>query len=264
VQLPSRIGFSESESNCLCRLAFWMARVTLDCSLYRVQPGLDSEQPSIRALLLPGMPYMAPAPPRFDFLGHSLWLDFVNTLPGGTAAAPDRLRGWRDFVAWAESAGILDPGTAARARSGLGGQGGDKLLGEARRLRDALRALAEGARDGIAPAGLPEAVGVVNQANQAAPGSIWLVSTGAGFRAELRDSTQSPRRWLGPIARDAADWLVRGPWDRIRGCAAPGCGLLFLDVSRNGRRRWCSMATCGNRQKARAFQRRARAGGGTD
>jgi predicted RNA-binding Zn ribbon-like protein len=39
--------------------------------------------------------------------------------------------------------------------------------------------------------------------------------------------------------------------DRVRRCANPECGWLFLDDSRAGKRRWCSMSSCGNRAKAR-------------
>jgi predicted RNA-binding Zn ribbon-like protein len=67
----------------------------------------------------------------------------------------------------------------------------------------------------------------------------------------------------------AADWRV--PWlavrnllslrdqhaTRVRNCANPACVLWFLDATRSGTRRWCSMATCGNRLKARRhYQRR--------
>lgn len=45
----------------------------------------------------------------------------------------------------------------------------------------------------------------------------------------------------------------------MRRCAARDCDWLFLDQSRNGSRRWCDMTVCGNREKARRFQRRARA-----
>lgn len=47
--------------------------------------------------------------------------------------------------------------------------------------------------------------------------------------------------------------------DRIRRCANPDCVLWFLDVSRPGTRRWCSMAACGNREKARRHYAPARA-----
>ncbi|MGH8826162.1 MAG: CGNR zinc finger domain-containing protein [Jiangellaceae bacterium] len=45
--------------------------------------------------------------------------------------------------------------------------------------------------------------------------------------------------------------LTTGPLDRIGRC--PGCGCLFLDTSRNGRRRWCSMSTCGSRTKSARY-----------
>ena len=61
---------------------------------------------------------------------------------------------------------------------------------------------------------------------------------------------------LAVIARDAVEVLT-GPRERLRRCEGPRCALLFLDTSRNGRRRWCDMKVCGNRAKNRAFHRRA-------
>src|SRR5258708_7059779 len=52
-----------------------------------------------------------------------------------------------------------------------------------------------------------------------------------------------------PSARELATALAR--LDRVRRCANPECGWLFLDDSRAGKRRWCSMSACGNRAKAR-------------
>jgi predicted RNA-binding Zn ribbon-like protein len=61
---------------------------------------------------------------------------------------------------------------------------------------------------------------------------------------------------LAAVARDAVD-LLSGPLaGRIRECGADDCALLFVDASRPGRRRWCSMEACGNRAKAAAFRRR--------
>lgn len=54
--------------------------------------------------------------------------------------------------------------------------------------------------------------------------------------------------------------VAGGDLGRVRRCANPGCTLHFHDTSKAGRRRWCSMATCGNRLKARRHQDRARAG----
>ena len=62
---------------------------------------------------------------------------------------------------------------------------------------------------------------------------------------------------LSTLARDAID-LFGGPLaGRIRVCAADNCGLLLVDTSKSGRRRWCSMEVCGNRAKVRAHRSRA-------
>lgn len=59
---------------------------------------------------------------------------------------------------------------------------------------------------------------------------------------------------LSTLARDAID-LFAGPLaGRIRVCAADNCGLLLVDTSRSGQRRWCSMEVCGNRAKVRAHR----------
>src|SRR5438270_5320885 len=61
---------------------------------------------------------------------------------------------------------------------------------------------------------------------------------------------------LRPILRSAAELLTSGERGDVRECAAGDCTWLFLDRSRNRTRRWCSMATCGNRAKAQRHYRR--------
>ena len=55
---------------------------------------------------------------------------------------------------------------------------------------------------------------------------------------------------LAPVLWSAADLLVGSQRSRVRQCANPACGWLFLDTSKGGNRRWCSMSACGNRAKA--------------
>jgi predicted RNA-binding Zn ribbon-like protein len=55
---------------------------------------------------------------------------------------------------------------------------------------------------------------------------------------------------LAPVLWSAADLLVGNQHSRVRQCANPACGWLFLDTSKGGNRRWCSMSACGNRAKA--------------
>jgi predicted RNA-binding Zn ribbon-like protein len=60
--------------------------------------------------------------------------------------------------------------------------------------------------------------------------------------------------WL--LARSAARCWARGDLRRLKPCANPECILWFLDTSKNGTRRWCSMQACGNRHKVTAHYKR--------
>jgi predicted RNA-binding Zn ribbon-like protein len=65
---------------------------------------------------------------------------------------------------------------------------------------------------------------------------------------------------LGPVVSAAAGLLTsEQARSRVRSCGAPDCPFLFYDASRNRSRRWCDMAQCGNRMKARRHHARRRA-----
>jgi predicted RNA-binding Zn ribbon-like protein len=66
------------------------------------------------------------------------------------------------------------------------------------------------------------------------------------------------RSFLISIARDAIVLFGSETSERIRQCEGETCALLFLDTSRSGDRRWCSMAGCGNKAKVAEFRRRQR------
>jgi predicted RNA-binding Zn ribbon-like protein len=69
---------------------------------------------------------------------------------------------------------------------------------------------------------------------------------------------REPRRVSFAVAVDAIDLLGDRPrLARVRMCPGRDCGWLFLDAS--GRRRWCSMTTCGSREKMRRMYERRRA-----
>src|SRR5690606_19688550 len=67
---------------------------------------------------------------------------------------------------------------------------------------------------------------------------------------------------LEPVASALASLLTEGDLQRVRSCEAHDCTLVFEDTTRSGRRRWCSMALCGNRMKVAAFRSRSRGAGG--
>ncbi|WP_373086510.1 CGNR zinc finger domain-containing protein [Sneathiella sp.] len=65
-----------------------------------------------------------------------------------------------------------------------------------------------------------------------------------------------PEKLVFPILRDIADFLGSDHVEKTKTCASDDCNLYFINLSRNGRRRWCSMATCGNRAKVNAYLKR--------
>jgi predicted RNA-binding Zn ribbon-like protein len=63
---------------------------------------------------------------------------------------------------------------------------------------------------------------------------------------------------LAPVAEEVARLLIREDFGVVKRCGNPDCTMLFLDQTATRRRRWCSMATCGNRMKVAAFRDRLR------
>jgi predicted RNA-binding Zn ribbon-like protein len=78
------------------------------------------------------------------------------------------------------------------------------------------------------------------------------------WRLRLAARSEGLEWLLAAIARSAAELVAEGAAAPVRMCANPNCGLYFYDDSRTGRRRWCSMATCGNRAKVAAYAKRLR------
>jgi predicted RNA-binding Zn ribbon-like protein len=171
---------------------------------------------------------------RRRFWSGRACLDFVHTGGEGDLAKWELLHGPRDVERWL---GVVLDGAEVRARPGD--------VNPARELRHAVTLLAFAAvRGEAAPAA---AVEIVNAAARRPP----LVPQ---LGASAPRGTVSEA--LSTLARDAID-LFGGPLaGRVRVCAADNCGLFFVDASRPGKRRWCSMERCGNRAKVRAYRAR--------
>ena len=71
-----------------------------------------------------------------------------------------------------------------------------------------------------------------------------------------RTAPSIERLVLWPVVWSAVRLLSSPELASVRKCAAPGCGWLFVDGTKNGSRRWCSMSVCGNRDKVRRYRRR--------
>jgi predicted RNA-binding Zn ribbon-like protein len=185
----------------------------------------------------------------FAFVAERLWLDFVNTDTG--ARSTDPLHDFGRLAHWLEAAHVFDAErTGAMQRRAMQQPAGAlAVLGDARRVRAVLRGLAERGDD-LRDVRL-EALGEINR----------VLGRSAGTRrVELRADGSFARAFvpvgdafaglLIPVVESAADALILGELSRVRRCADPRCARVFQDETKNGRRRWCDMATCGNRAKA--------------
>jgi len=135
---------------------------------------------------------------------------------------------------------------------------------EARLLLDELRALREllfGIYLGVAHShqGAESNLHAVNELLKKLPPQT-LESNGAVFTL-VRTFSSFRAATLGLLLDDAVELLMSERLKRLRVCAAQGCGWLFLDMSKNGSRRWCEMGDCGNREKARRFYQKQKKSG---
>jgi predicted RNA-binding Zn ribbon-like protein len=100
------------------------------------------------------------------------------------------------------------------------------------------------------------AIEPINDILQITEGHDELLHENAKWRLEFVAREDTLEWLLAAIARSAAEIIVEGAAAPLRICSNSGCGLFFYDTSRTHRRRWCSMARCGNRHKVAAFSRR--------
>jgi predicted RNA-binding Zn ribbon-like protein len=179
-----------------------------------------------------------------------LALDFANLSPLA------RDLSWDEFVSFLVDAKLITEDRASRLRPLLSNepQAVDAVLLRILRLRESLRAIfASIVNEKRFPVSWAEPI---NEVLRVTEGHDELVSQKDVWSLQFV-ARESGLEWLlAAIARSAAELLVEGPRAPIRRCANPSCRLFFYDDSRTRRRRWCSMAVCGNRSKVASFVRR--------
>ncbi|MFB4394524.1 MULTISPECIES: CGNR zinc finger domain-containing protein [unclassified Pseudomonas] len=169
-------------------------------------------------------------------------LDMLNTRAASDGTLVDFWRNDEDVRAWL-------------ARTGWGLPAASFAEGElhmaAVALREAVRELVE-KRKRHEP-GSPQ---VLNRF-LATPGHPRLVWSASGEpHLETVRAADTAEQYLAPLAEAAANLLVEGDFNLVRECEHPDCVLWFYDRTKSHRRRWCSMALCGNRHKVAEFRKR--------
>ncbi|MDY0744025.1 CGNR zinc finger domain-containing protein [Paucibacter sp. R3-3] len=209
------------------------------------------------------MPDTLPPP---MFLADSRGLDFLNTLAVPVDTEVEWLASGEDLLAWLQSAGLLSAEAADEVRSVAKPGELDDAAAKARGLREWFRGFVRQYR------GEPltrKAIAELEPLNE-------LLARDEEFSQIVPSSDEASllafvprRRWrsadslLFPIAKTLAELLTTADFSNVKQCEGPGCVLHFLDTTRDRRRRWCSMAVCGNRAKQAALRLRRAANAGS-
>jgi predicted RNA-binding Zn ribbon-like protein len=184
--------------------------------------------------------------------------DFLNTIELENGFLDDHFVSFGDAAEW-----LLDRGVVHRWRAAANrptGGAADDALARIRSVRGALREVSDAVVHGR-PAD-PVALAEVNRALQARE-RIELVPTTDGVSVGHSHVGDPIDDALARLAEPLVDEIRAGNADRIRICDNDTCRWIFYDESRAGRRRWCDMASCGNRAKAARHRARMKAAAAT-
>lgn len=188
-----------------------------------------------------------------------LCLDFADIVDwrNNSEKREDGFDSYAKLVKWSKEHGILDEKEEAVLNRKTPKDVSAKVLADVVRLREAIyrifSAIAHerkaqskdlGILNEYLARGLPRVKVTVTEENEGY-GWDWCAET-------------TPDMMLYPIASSAAGLLTSDDLSRVRECAneEEGCGSLFLDYSKSQNKKWCSMESCGNRMKFRAYYER--------
>ncbi len=187
-------------------------------------------------------------------LGGRLSIDFVNVTP------PAAELSWERLIHFLNLTDIVSPGRGAQLLNlpQSDPQAAETLLSKARRLSSALRKVFTAMLRKQRTAG--EWIEPINEVLRITEGHDELVGQDGLWKIEFVAREGGLDWLLAAVARSGAEIIAEGARARLRLCANVHCGLFFYDNSRTRRRRWCSMAVCGNRSKVAAFARKQASG----
>ena len=196
----------------------------------------------------------------FEYTGGHISLDFVDTVNGRVREKNEELlTDYGRLLQWSQESGTLPKRIVEQLRALAEESPGkaESVLRNAIHLREAMYEifLAVAQRRGISE----EALVVLNKAINQAASHTEIKGGARGFSKHWIEPEKHLDAMLWPVAQGAGELLTSEDAQYIRECSAGDCGWVFLDKTKNHRRRWCEMKTCGNRAKAKRYYRRQRA-----
>lgn len=191
----------------------------------------------------------------FLFVGNHLALNFLNTKPVLEGRPTEFLPDAKAFGRWLVAAGLIDsPRVNSAMRRWRDTAHATRFMQQLRGFRERLRIAVSAVESGSLPA--ESFVKEVNQLLTKYRRRSVLVREGDSLIRKHPFELDEPGAFWALIAESIASLLVDADLSRMRKC--PGCVVHFLDTSKKGARRWCSMNICGNKLKVARYRRRSR------
>ena len=200
------------------------------------------------------------------FVADAKGLDFLNSIATPVDTPVEWLGSGDDLLAWLEEADLVPPDVLKILKtSALPGEL-DAVAAQARSLREWFRGFVQKHKGKTLRASALRQLDPLNRVlerdevfGQVAPRDQDSATVhGSHLMWVERRRWRSPESLLQPIAREMADVICNEDFNLIRACEGHACTLMFVDHTKSHRRRWCSMAVCGNRAKQAALRERLR------
>jgi predicted RNA-binding Zn ribbon-like protein len=189
-------------------------------------------------------------------LADSRGLDFLNTLWVPLDVAIEGLADGRRFLDWLLAAGLIDEDAAQEVLQAANPGELDAVAAQARALREWFRGfvsnhrgkpLTKRAITELEP--LNRLLARDEEYGQLIPRAKDASEGGLPLTLVLKRRWRAPEAVLSPLAKAMAELVATADFTDVKRCEGHACVLHFLDTTRDRRRRWCSMAVCGNRAK---------------
>ncbi|QWW68827.1 ABATE domain-containing protein [Rhizobium sp. WYJ-E13] len=196
------------------------------------------------------------------FLGDALALDFLNSVATPVDVPVDAIEDGEGLLHWLDQAKLVSPETleAIRAQA-LPGEL-DKVADQARNLREWFRTFVREHRGKQLRRDALAELEPLNRLLERDEGYSRVVARqtdeGEVFDFQSMRKWRSPEALLLPVGEALGRFVCDEDFSNVKACEGPSCTLLFADHTRGRRRRWCSMALCGNRAKQAAHRHRVR------
>lgn len=197
------------------------------------------------------------------FIADAPGLDFLNSVATTVDASIDWIGNGEGLLRWLEQARLVPPQTLAAVRSQALPDELDRVAGQARALREWFRSFVQGHRGKPLTAQALAELAPLNRLLERDEAFHRIVPRhdqgGGGLELQALRKWRSPEALLQPLAEAMGRFVCTEDFSNVKACEGAACTLVFADHTRGHRRRWCSMALCGNRAKQTAHRHRLKA-----